>query len=77
MASSGSHPALLTGLLFDGDGQRLTPTHARKGATRYHYYVSARLVTGARTKTTKAAHGLGLSASDLDALVTRSLHDID
>ena len=76
VAGSGGCPALLTGLLFDADGQRLTPTHARKGAKRYRYYVSVRLVAGARTRTPKAAHGLRLPASGLDALVTRSLHDL-
>ena len=76
VASSGDHPALLTGLVFDGGGQRLTPTHARKGSRRYRYYVSARLITATRTGTTSTAGGLRLPASGLDALVTRSLHSL-
>lgn len=31
---------LLTGILFDEDGNRLSPVHTRKGSIRYRYYVS-------------------------------------
>src|SRR5246127_3517638 len=31
-------PSLLTGMLFDGDNNRMTPTHATKKGRRYHYY---------------------------------------
>jgi len=41
------HPSLLTGILFDEAGCRLTPTHCVKKGTRYRYYVSTALVTGA------------------------------
>ena len=34
------HPSLLTGMVFDEVGGRLTPTHAVKKGTRYRYYVS-------------------------------------
>src|SRR5436305_13795421 len=33
-------PSPLTGLLFDADGERLTPSHALKKGVRYRYYVS-------------------------------------
>jgi site-specific DNA recombinase len=39
------HPSLLTGILFDEAGGRLTPTHCVKKGTRYRYYVSTALVT--------------------------------
>jgi hypothetical protein len=42
------HPSLLTGLLFDDKGDRLTPTYSIKNGTRYRYYVSTGLVTGAK-----------------------------
>src|SRR3954462_3353951 len=42
------NPSLLTGLLFDGDGNRMTPTHAVKNGRRYRYYVSHPLVPGTR-----------------------------
>src|SRR4029077_13695324 len=38
-------PALLPGMLFDGDGNRMTPSHAIKKRTRYRYYVSRPLIT--------------------------------
>ena len=33
-------PSLLTGLLFDSAGRRMSPKHACKGSRRYRYYVS-------------------------------------
>ena len=39
-------PSLLTGVLFDEAGERLTPTWSVKKGTRYRYYVSTSLVTG-------------------------------
>src|SRR5689334_16767879 len=38
-------PGLLAGLLFDPDGNPMTPTHAVKKGTRYRYYVSRQLIT--------------------------------
>jgi DNA invertase Pin-like site-specific DNA recombinase len=38
-------PSLLAGMLFDGDGNRMTPSHAVKKGTRYRYYVSRPLIT--------------------------------
>jgi hypothetical protein len=32
--------SMLTGLLYDADGNRYTPTHAVKGGKRYRYYTS-------------------------------------
>ena len=40
-------PSLLTGMVFDEAGARLTPTWSVKKGTRYRYYVSTSLVTGA------------------------------
>ena len=39
-------PSLLSGLLFDEAGERLTPTWSVKKGTRYRYYVSTSLVKG-------------------------------
>jgi hypothetical protein len=36
--------SLLTGMLFDRDGNRMTPSHAVKKGTRYPYYVSPKSV---------------------------------
>ncbi len=34
------HPSLLVGLLKDGQGRPMTPTHTNKGERRYRYYVT-------------------------------------
>jgi DNA invertase Pin-like site-specific DNA recombinase len=39
---------VLTGLIFDETGDRLSPTHATKNGRRYRYYVSRRLTKGAK-----------------------------
>ncbi len=41
-----AHPSLLTRLVYDDRGERLVPTHARKGHLRYRYYVSKPLQLG-------------------------------
>lgn len=52
--STVADPSLLTGLLFDNQGQRLTPTHAKKGARRYRYYVSQSLLVKSREASPEA-----------------------
>ena len=46
---SSKEPSLLAGLLFDTDGNRMTPTHAVKNGkeARYRYYISNNLIAGA------------------------------
>src|SRR3954447_95382 len=58
-------PSPLTGLLFDADGERLTPSHALKKGVRYRYYVSRHLITGDKTK----ARGMRLPAPGIEALI--------
>ena len=38
--------ALLTGRIFDDRGNRMSPSHARKGNTKYRYYLSSALLHG-------------------------------
>jgi site-specific DNA recombinase len=38
----------LTGILFDAEGERMSPSHAVKKGIRYDYYVSRSLITGPR-----------------------------
>ncbi len=40
LAAATKDPSLLSGLIFDGDRQRMTPTHANKKGRRYRYYIS-------------------------------------
>src|ERR1019366_793405 len=44
MAVGAEAPSLLSGLIFDSEGARLSPTHAVKKGKRYRYYVSTALI---------------------------------
>src|SRR6266404_2806074 len=63
--------SLLVGMLFDGDGNRMTPSHAVKKATRYRYYVSGSLITKDRTETSA---GLRIPAAEIEHLVSSRVH---
>jgi len=60
--------SLLTGLLFDEAGHRLTPTHALKNGKRYRYYVSAPLTRGEKVR-----NGIRIPAPDLEELVVKTI----
>jgi site-specific DNA recombinase len=64
-------PSLLVGMLFDGDGNRMTPSHAVKKDTRYCYYVSRSLITKDRTETSA---GLRIPAAEIEHLVSSRVH---
>jgi len=66
------YPSLLAGLAFDESGERLTPTHAVKKGTRYRYYVSKSLITGAAKD---HSQGRRIPAGNLEALVIGRLRD--
>jgi len=61
----GHDPSPLTGLLFDAEGVRLTPSCALKKGVRYRYYVSRHLITGPKSD----ARGMRLPAPGIEALV--------
>jgi site-specific DNA recombinase len=60
------HPSLLAGMVFDATGERLTPTYAVKKGTRYRYYVSTSLITGAGRN---CSAGRRIPAGNLEGLV--------
>ena len=60
--------AMLTNLVFDTNGHRMTPTYAVKTGRRYRYYVSAPLLRGER-----AYDGVRVPAADLERLVMQTL----
>src|SRR5271166_6035509 len=64
-------PCLLAGMLFDGDGNRMTPSHAVKRGTRYRYYVSGSLITKDRAETST---GLRIPAAEIEQLVSSRVH---
>jgi site-specific DNA recombinase len=58
--------SLLTGLLYDPQGNRFTPSHAAKGTKRYRYYVSQTVIN----KASGASDGpTRLPADELEELV--------
>jgi len=63
--------SLLAGMLFDGDGNRMTPSHAGKKSTHYRYYVSGSLITKDRTETSA---GLRIPAVEIEQLVSGRVH---
>ena len=58
--------AVLTGLLYDDAGNRMTPSHASKRGMRYRYYVSQALL---QNRTRKAGSVSRVSAPALEALL--------
>ena len=69
-----SQRQLLAGVLFDADGEPMTPTHAVKKGVRYRYYVSRRLITGKRGDGEIGRDsGQRLRAVDLERLVVQRL----
>jgi hypothetical protein len=66
----GKHPSLLTGMVFDETGERLTPTYAVKKGARYRYYVSTSLITGAGRN---RSSGRRIPAGNLEGLVINRL----
>ncbi len=62
--------ALLTGRIFDDRGNRMSPSHARKGSTKYRYYLSSALLNGAAER---AGSVRRVPATDIEALVIKSV----
>jgi len=63
---------LLIGRLFDDRGDRMSPTHARKGNVQYRYYLSSALLQGT------AAHAGSVRrvpATAIETLVIQSVRD--
>ncbi len=63
-------PSLLTGLIIDGDGNRMTPTHANKRGRRYRYYISASLLD----RGIGGSNTMRVPAGEIDGLVLDRLH---
>lgn len=64
--------ALLTGRLFDDRGNRMCPTHARRGGIKYRYYLSAALVDG---RPDEAGTVNRVPAVEIEAVVARSVRE--
>jgi site-specific DNA recombinase len=64
--------ALLTGRIFDDRGNRMTPSHARRGNVKYRYYLSSALLQGT---TERAGSVRRVPATDVESLVIRSVRE--
>jgi site-specific DNA recombinase len=64
--------ALLTGRIFDDRGNRMTPSHARKGGIKYRYYLSSALLHGAANRAGSVSR---VPAAEIEALVIRTLRE--
>jgi DNA invertase Pin-like site-specific DNA recombinase len=63
-----AEPSLLAGRVSDGEGRPMVASHAKKGARRYRYYISAPAAGGSRS--------LRLPAGELEAIVRQALADL-
>ena len=64
--------ALLIGRIFDDRGNRMSPSHARKGGLKYRYYLSSALLQGMAGS---AGSVRRVPAADIEALVARSVRE--
>jgi hypothetical protein len=65
--SRATAPSLLAGLVYEGSGERMVPTHANKKGVRYRYYVSQSLIKQNRAAVSETA--CRVPAADLESLV--------
>ena len=63
-------PSLLSGIVFDVNGVRFTPTHTTKNGKRYRYYTSQAAIR----KTDSALTVTAFPAQELEALVLSQIH---
>src|SRR5260221_4431955 len=66
-------PSPLAAKLFDEHGKHLTPSHAVKGARRYRYYVSRKLIQG---NADQAHRGWRLPAAEIEGIVAVAARQI-
>ena len=69
--NASSH-ALLAGLLYDDQDNRMVPSHSQRGQTRYHYYVSLPLIRGSKKPVGSISR---VSAPRLDGAVIKAIED--
>jgi site-specific DNA recombinase len=64
--------ALLTGRIFDDRGNRMSPSHARKGGIKYRYYLSSAILNGLPEC---AGSVRRVPAVEIEGVVIRSLRE--
>jgi hypothetical protein len=61
-------------LLFDGKGNRMTPSHAAKNGKRYRYYISNNLIAGAnKSRDSDPGEGLRIAAQEIEGHVITAI----
>lgn len=65
-----AHGALLTGLIYDDSGNRMTPSYTTKKGVRYRFYISSALLRGRRKEAGSAPR---ISASHIEKNVVDTL----
>jgi DNA invertase Pin-like site-specific DNA recombinase len=63
-----SAPSLLSGLLYDGHGRKMSPSHAVKAGKRYRYYI-----THGSERTSDGPAAFRLPAHDIEDVVVRRI----
>jgi site-specific DNA recombinase len=64
--------SLLTGILYDSEGQRISPSHSQKQSKRFRYYLSQKLVNEVKAA---APQGMRIPAQELETLVIHQTCD--
>ena len=64
--------ALLTGILFDDRGNRMSPSFSTKNGVRYPFYVSTTLLRGRKSE---AGSVTRLSATEIEGIVVRAVRE--
>ncbi len=72
LAVGAKAPSPLSGLIFDSDGNRMTPTHANKSGRRYRYYISASLLGRGKP----GAGTMRIPASEVEGLVLDQIREL-
>jgi hypothetical protein len=68
--TTAKEPAILAGLLFDDNGNQLSPTHTRKKNRRYKYYVNQALLQFKKTDENAVTR---VPAENLEAIIEKQL----
>ena len=68
----GKSDALLTGRIYDDRGNRMSPSHVRKGGIKYRYYLSSSLLHG---QPGRAGSVRRVPAAEVEALVASAVRE--
>jgi DNA invertase Pin-like site-specific DNA recombinase len=67
LGNGADHPSLLAGIIRDGEGRSMSPSHANKGPRRYRYYVTH------ESHVSQQQPAWRVAAHDLEAIIVNRL----